>query len=83
MRRFSLPFFLLALLLSVGAHAFDDPTLAVTAAQYLQSIRDNRNPTGQPAATLTQQAEQLARQHNLTAAIEPLAHITQPALALA
>ena len=70
MRRFSLPFFLLALLLSVGAHAFDDPTLAVTAAQYLQSIRDNRNPAGQPAATLTQQAELLARQHNLTAAIE-------------
>ncbi|MCB1826077.1 MAG: alpha-2-macroglobulin family protein [Candidatus Competibacteraceae bacterium] len=70
MRRFSLPFFLLALLLSVGARAFDDPTLAVTAAQYLQSIRDNRNPAGQTAATLTQQAEQLARQHNLTAAIE-------------
>ncbi|QQS54499.1 MAG: alpha-2-macroglobulin family protein [Candidatus Competibacteraceae bacterium] len=70
MRRFLFPFFLLALLLSVGARAFDDPTLAVAAAQYLQSIRDNRDPASQPTATLTQQAAQLARQNNLSAAIE-------------
>ncbi|MGB5062387.1 MAG: hypothetical protein WBQ37_01320, partial [Candidatus Competibacter sp.] len=70
MRRLVLPFFLLALLLSTGARAFDDPTLAVAAAQYLQSIRDNRNPAGQPAAILTQQAEQQARQNNRTAAVE-------------
>ena len=58
-----------ALLLSGSAFAFDDPALATPAAQYLQLIRDGRDPAGQPAATLIQQAEQQARQKNWTAAI--------------
>ncbi|MFZ1640426.1 MAG: MG2 domain-containing protein [Candidatus Contendobacter sp.] len=59
---------LLALLLSVSAHAFEDTPLAVAAAQYLQLIRDSR-ATGQPPATLPQQAEQQAARKDWTAAI--------------
>jgi len=69
MRRLSPLFALLALLLSIGAHAFDDVSLAIPAAQYLQSIRDGRDASGQSTATLLQQAEQQARQKNWTAAI--------------
>ncbi len=69
MRRLPHLFALLALLLSVGARAFDDVSLAIPAAQYLQSIRDGRDASGQPTATLLQQAEQQARQKNWTAAI--------------
>ncbi|HRF62579.1 MAG TPA: hypothetical protein PK708_06765, partial [Candidatus Competibacter sp.] len=69
MRRLPCLFALLALLLSGGARAFDDVSLALPAAQYLQSIRDGRDADGQPTATLLQQAEQQARQKNWTAAI--------------
>jgi tetratricopeptide (TPR) repeat protein len=62
-------FAVLGLLLSASAHAVDDASLAIAAAQYLQLIRDGRDPAGQPAAALTQQAEQQARQKNWTAAI--------------
>jgi tetratricopeptide (TPR) repeat protein len=65
-------FALLALLLSGGARAFDDVSLALPAAQYLQSIRDSRDAGGQPTATLLQQADQQARQKNWTAAIAAL-----------
>ena len=69
MRRLSFLFVLLALLLPPSVRAFDDTTLAVPAAQYLQTIRDGRDPAGQTAANLLQQAEQQARQKNWTAAI--------------
>lgn len=69
MRRLPCLFALLALLLSGGARAFDDVSLALPAAQYLQSIRDSRDAGGQPTATLLQQADQQARQKNWTAAI--------------
>lgn len=68
MRRLPCLLVLLVLLLPVGVRAFDDTTLAVPAAQYLQSIRDGRDPAGQTAALLLQQAEQQERQKNWTAA---------------
>lgn len=68
MRRLSFLFVLLALLLPLSGRAFDDTALAVPAAQYLQTIRDGRDPAGQTAANLLQQAEQQARQKNWTAA---------------
>ena len=69
MRRLLSLFAVLGLLLSASVHAVDDASLAIAAAQYLQLIRDGRDPAGQPAAALTQQAEQQARQKNWTAAI--------------
>ena len=57
------------LLLSGSAHALDDPSLAVLAAQYQQLIRDGRDPASQTAAALIQQAEQQVRQKNWPAAI--------------
>ena len=69
MRRLLVLLLLPALLLSGAAHAFDDPALAVPAAQYQQLIRDGRDPAGQPATALIQQAEQQTRQKNWTAAI--------------
>ncbi len=60
---------LLGLLMAVGAHAFDDASLAVPAAQYQQLIRDSRDASGQPSSTLLQQAEQQSRQKNWIAAI--------------
>ena len=69
MHRLSCLCALLALLLSVSAHALDDAPLAVSAAQYLQLIRDSRDAAGQTAAALAQQAEQQALQKNWTAAI--------------
>ena len=47
MRYLWYPIFLMAWLLSFSAHALEDTTLAVAAAQYLQSIRDSRAPFGQ------------------------------------
>ena len=57
-----LPLFLLALLalLSASAHAFEDTSLAVTAAQYRQLIRDGRSAAGQSPDALLQQAGQQA-----------------------
>ena len=69
MRRLPGLFALLALLLSLDTHAFDDLSLAIPAAQYLQSIRDSRDAGNQPSAALLQQAEQQGRQKNWTAAI--------------
>ncbi len=69
MHRLSCLCALLALLLSVSAHALDDAPLAVSATQYLQLIRDSRDAAGQTAAALAQQAEQQALQKNWTAAI--------------
>ncbi len=70
MRRLLILLFLPALLLLSGSvHALDDPSLAVPAAQYQQLIRDGRDPAGQTAAALIQQAEQQARQKNWPAAI--------------
>ena len=69
MRRLLILLFLPALLLSGSAHALDDPALAMLAAQYQQLIRDGRDPSGQAAAALIQQAEQQARQKNWPAAI--------------
>jgi hypothetical protein len=62
MHRLSCLYVLLALLLSVSAHALDDAPLAVSAAQYLQLIRDSRDAAGQTTAVLSQQAEQQALQ---------------------
>ena len=72
MRRFYLllPLFLLTSLLSVGAEALSDPTLAVTATQYLQSIRDHRNVNDQDATLLVRQAEQFVQKNNWTEAID-------------
>ncbi|MFO1372695.1 MAG: MG2 domain-containing protein [Candidatus Competibacteraceae bacterium] len=64
MRRLLGLFVLLALLISASAYAFEDVPLAVSAAQYLQLIRDSRDAAGQPAAALLQKAEQQARQKN-------------------
>ena len=61
--------FTLLTLLSFQARALDDPSLAVPAAQYLQSIRDGRDPGGRPSTALLEQADQQVRQRNLTAAI--------------
>ena len=70
MRRLLILLLLPALLLLSGSvHALDDPSLAVLAAQYQQLIRDGRDPSGQTAAALIQQAEQQARQKNWPAAI--------------
>ncbi|MBZ4193525.1 MAG: hypothetical protein LAE24_04370, partial [Candidatus Contendobacter sp.] len=69
MRRLLFLLLLPALLLSGSVLALDDPSLATPAAQYLQLIRDGRDPAGQPAATLIQQAEQQVRQKNWTDAI--------------
>ena len=63
-RCFALLFCLLTWLSPLSASAFDDPPLAVAAAQYRQLIRDSRNPGGQASAVLLQQAEKLARQKN-------------------
>jgi len=68
MHRLFLLFALLALL-PCQASAFDDPALAVPAAQYLQSIRDGRDAGGRPSAALLEQADQQVRQKNLNAAI--------------
>lgn len=61
--------FLLACVLSFSAHAFEDTPLAVAAAQYLQSIRDGRDPAGQAAPALLRQAEQQAQKKNWADAI--------------
>jgi len=63
------PIFLLAWLLSFSAHALEDTPLAVAAAQYLQSIRDGRDPAGQSVTALLRQAEQQARKKNWADAI--------------
>ena len=64
------PLLLLALLLSGRVHALDDVPQAIAAAQYLQLIRDGRDPAGRSVAILRQQAEQLAQQQNWPSAIE-------------
>ncbi|HOW75040.1 MAG TPA: alpha-2-macroglobulin [Candidatus Competibacteraceae bacterium] len=60
---------LLAWLLPLSVHAFDDAPLAVAAAQYRQLIHDGRNPGSQASAALLQQAEKQARQKNTLDAI--------------
>lgn len=63
-RCLTLLFCLLAWLSPLSASAFEDPPLAVAAAQYRQLIRDSRDPGAQASALLLQQAEKLARQKN-------------------
>ncbi|MCP5157804.1 MAG: alpha-2-macroglobulin family protein [Gammaproteobacteria bacterium] len=69
MRYLWYPIFLLAWLLSSSAYALDDSSLAVAAAQYLQSMRDNHDPAGQSIPTLLQQAEQQTQKKNWADAI--------------
>ena len=69
MRYLWYPIFLLAWLLSFSAYALEDTPLAVAAAQYLQSIRDGRDPAGQSVSVLLRQAEQQAQKKNWVDAI--------------
>ncbi len=69
MRRLLSLFALLALLLSASAHAFEDRSLAVAAAQYLQLIRDGRDPSGQSVTALLQLADQQTAQRHWPVAI--------------